>query len=60
MLKPGDNVVIERKTGYRTHGKMVSENESGILVEGTVGDFIGDMIFVRWENVDIVRFVPAK
>jgi hypothetical protein len=55
MLKPGDMLVVERKTGYRTFGKLVAENESGVFIEGTVGDNIGDVIFIRWENVDQIR-----
>jgi hypothetical protein len=55
MLKVGDQLVVERKTGYRTFGYLVEENESGVFIEGTVGDNTGDIIFIRWENVDQIR-----
>lgn len=55
MLTQGVELVVERKTGYSSYGKLVSENENGILIEGTVGNNIGDLIFIRWENVDQIR-----
>lgn len=56
MLTPGDSIVIERKTGYRTYGTFVMQDEQGLVIESTVGDSIGEHIMVRWENVDLIRF----
>jgi hypothetical protein len=54
MLRPGDQLVVERKTGYSTYGKLVSENESGLMIESNLGSR-PDLVFIRWENVDQIR-----
>ena len=57
MLKVGDNIAVERKTGYTTHGSFVEQDDDSLIVKGTVGDKIGALILIRWENVDQIRIL---
>jgi hypothetical protein len=59
MYAVGTNLTLHltgEEAPYALHGKFVSQNEEGILIEGTVGNNIGAKLYVPWANVKYIQF----
>jgi hypothetical protein len=64
-LNRDDEVAIyfkdENSAPYMMHGKYISQNEEHVLIEGTVGEYIGKDYFIKHENIKMIeRIKRAK